>query len=62
MLTGSGLLCLRSNEIDLSAEELRRTYVMLTDPKAEFRTLNSVLEPISPPACSLRCWRVSRCK
>ena len=43
MLTDPGVYCLRSNEMDLTAEELWRTYVMLTDLEAVFRSLKSEL-------------------
>ncbi len=43
MLSDPGVYCLRSNEMDLSAEELWRTYVMLTDLEAVFRSLKSEL-------------------
>ena len=43
MLTDPGVYCLRSNQMDLSAEELWRTYVMLTDLEAVFRSLKSEL-------------------
>ncbi len=43
MMTDPGIYCLRSNEMDFSAEELWRTYVMLTDLEAVFRSLKSEL-------------------
>ena len=43
MLTDPGVYCLRSNEMELTAEELWRTYVMLTDLEAVFRSLKSEL-------------------
>ncbi len=43
MLTDPGVYCLRSNEMDFTAEELWRTYVMLTDLEAVFRSLKSEL-------------------
>ena len=43
MLTDPGVYCLRSNEMDPTAEELWRTYVMLTDLEAVFRSLKSEL-------------------
>ena len=39
MLTDPGVYCLRSNELSWSAEQLWRTYMMLTDLEAVFRSL-----------------------
>lgn len=43
MATHPGVYCLRSNEIDWDAEKLWRTYIMLTDLEAVFRSLKSEL-------------------
>jgi len=43
MLTNPGIYCLRSNEIDWDAETFWRTYMMLTDLEAVFRSLKSEL-------------------
>ena len=43
MLTDPGVYCLRSYEMDLTAEELWRPYVTLTDLEAVFRSLESEL-------------------
>ena len=43
ILTDPGVYCLCNNEMDLTAEELWRTYVMLTDLEAVFRFLKSEL-------------------
>ena len=43
MLTHPGVYCLRSNELDMTAEEMWRTYVTLTDLEAVFRSLKSEL-------------------
>ena len=43
MLTHPGVYCLRSNEIDWSEQRLWRTYTLLTDLEAVFRTLKSEL-------------------
>ena len=43
MMTDPGIYCLRSNEREFTAEELWRTYVMLTDLEAVFRSLKSEL-------------------
>lgn len=43
MLTDPGVYCLRSSETDWDAERLWRTYVMLTDLEAVFRSLKSEL-------------------
>ena len=43
MMTDPGVYCLRSNEMEFTAEELWRTYVMLTDLEAVFRSLKSEL-------------------
>lgn len=43
MLTDPGVYCLRSNEIGWDVEKLWRTYMMLTDLEAVFRTLKSEL-------------------
>ena len=42
-LTDPGVYCLRSNEMNLTAEELWHTYVMLTELEAVFRSLKSEL-------------------
>ena len=42
-LTHPGVYCLRSSETDWDAEKLWRTYVMLTDLEAVFRSLKSEL-------------------
>ena len=42
-LTHPGVYCLRSNQTDWSAETMWRTYVMLTDLEAVFRSLKSEL-------------------
>ena len=48
-LTHPGVYCLRSNQTDWSAETMWRTYLMLTDLEAVFRSLKSELglRPIS---------------
>ena len=43
MLTHPGVYCLRTNELTWDAERLWRTYVMLTDLEAVFRSLKSEL-------------------
>lgn len=43
MLTDPGVYCLRSNETTWDAEKLWRTYIMLTDLEAVFRSLKSEL-------------------
>ena len=43
MLTTPGVYCLRSNLLDWDEEKLWRTYIMLTDLEAVFRTLKSEL-------------------
>ena len=43
MLTDPGVYCLRTNELTWDAETLWRTYVMLTDLEAVFRSLKSEL-------------------
>jgi len=43
MLTDPGVYCLRSNETTWSEAELWRTYIMLTDLEAVFRSLKSEL-------------------
>jgi transposase len=43
MLTDPGVYCLRSNETGWSEEQLWRTYMMLTDLEAVFRSLKSEL-------------------
>lgn len=43
MLTHPGVYCLRSNETEWDAEKLWRTYIMLTDLEAVFRSLKSEL-------------------
>ena len=43
MLTHPGVYCLRSNELDMTAERMWRTYVTLTDLEAVFRSLKSEL-------------------
>ena len=43
MLTHPGVYCLRSNELDMTAEQMWRTYVTLTDLEAVFRSLKSEL-------------------
>jgi len=43
MLTDPGVYCLRTNELTWDAEKLWRTYIMLTDLEAVFRTLKSEL-------------------
>ena len=43
MLTDPGVYCLRSNELTWDAEQLWRTYIMLTDLEAVFRSLKSEL-------------------
>jgi transposase len=43
LLTHPGVYCLRSNETDWDAEKLWRTYSMLTDLEAVFRSLKSEL-------------------
>jgi len=43
MLTDPGVYCLRTNELSWDAETLWRTYMMLTDLEAVFRTLKSEL-------------------
>ena len=42
-LTHPGVYCLRSNQTDWSAEKMWRTYIMLTDLEAVFRSLKSEL-------------------
>lgn len=42
-LTHPGVYCLRSNELDWDAERMWRTYIMLTDLEAVFRSLKSEL-------------------
>jgi transposase len=41
MLTDPGVYCLRTNELSWDAETLWRTYIMLTDLEAVFRSLKS---------------------
>ncbi len=43
MLSDPGVYCLRSSEVDWSEEKLWRTYIMLTDLEAVFRSLKSEL-------------------
>jgi transposase len=43
MLTDPGVYCLRTNELTWNAEKLWRTYIMLTDLEAVFRSLKSEL-------------------
>jgi transposase len=43
MLTDPGVYCLRTNELSWDAETLWRTYIMLTDLEAVFRSLKSEL-------------------
>lgn len=43
MATHPGVYCLRSNELDWDAEQLWRTYTMLTDLESVFRSLKSEL-------------------
>ena len=43
MLTHPGVYCLRSNETDFSEERLWRTFTLLTDVEAVFRSLKSEL-------------------
>lgn len=43
MLTHAGVYCLRTNALTWGSEQLRGTYVMLTDPEAVFRSLKSEL-------------------
>jgi transposase len=43
MATHPGVYCLRTNELSLDAEMLWRTYIMLTDIEAVFRSLKSEL-------------------
>ena len=43
MLTDPGVYCLRTNELTWDAEKLWRTYIMLTDLEAVFRSLKSEL-------------------
>jgi transposase len=43
MLTDPGVYCLRSSEVGWSEERLWRTYIMLTDVEAVFRSLKSEL-------------------
>ncbi len=43
MLTDPGVYCLRSNELSWVAEQLWRTYMMLTDLEAVFRSLKGEL-------------------
>lgn len=43
MLTHPGVYCLRSNQTDWDTERLWRTYIMLTDLEAVFRSLKSEL-------------------
>lgn len=43
MLTDPGVYCLRTNELTWEAETLWRTYIMLTDLEAVFRSLKSEL-------------------
>jgi hypothetical protein len=43
MLTDPGIYCLRSNELSWDAEQLWRTYMMLTDLEAVFRSLKGEL-------------------
>jgi transposase len=43
MATHPGVYCLRTNELSLDAETLWRTYIMLTDLEAVFRSLKSEL-------------------
>lgn len=43
MLTHPGVYCLRTNELTWDAEQLWRTYTMLTDLEAVFRSLKSEL-------------------
>ena len=42
-LTHPGVYCLRSNQTDWCAEKMWRTYIMLTDLEAVFRSLKSEL-------------------
>lgn len=42
-LTNPGVYCLRTNELDWDAQKLWRTYIMLTDLEAVFRSLKSEL-------------------
>ena len=42
-LTHPGVYCLRSNQTDWSPETMWRTYIMLTDLEAVFRSLKSEL-------------------
>ncbi len=42
-MTHPGVYCLRSNEMDRPEQKLWRTYVMLTDLEAVFRSLKSEL-------------------
>lgn len=43
MLTDPGVYCLRTNEVQWDPEKLWRTYIMLTDLEAVFRSLKSEL-------------------
>ncbi len=43
MLTHPGVYCLRTNELTWDAERLWRTYFMLTDLEAVFRSVKSEL-------------------
>ena len=56
-LTHPGVYCLRSNQTDWSAEKMWRTYIMLTDLKAVFRSLKvgvGTATDLSPEAASLQ--------
>ena len=65
LLTHPGVYCLRTHELTWDAEQLWRTYTLLTDVEAVFRSLKSELglRPIMcarRPAPSRRSWRSSR--
>jgi len=42
LLTDPGIYCLRSNEVNWDSEQMWRTYTMLTDLEAVFRSLKSI--------------------
>jgi len=75
MDTHPGVYCLRTNEMTWDGEQLWRTYMMLTDLEAVFRSFKSELglrpifhQPLSHRGrraptviCSLPCWPTSSC-
>ena len=54
MLTDPGVYCLRSNETGWGEEALWRTYRMLTDLEAVFRSFKPVLSPVEGSELGLR--------